>query len=169
MKKIINSTVIVSLLLLYACCQGQLLNREKLKCLKSNFSWEIIGVDSSYNEFYFDDKLILLYLDGIGGVYPTIEDSSCYYDFLKDFYNSNNIHEQSNAVSKIFLKIYKSNLKIQSIKPIGSFLYHFSNNSHENYALFCSEANDRYFKFRGYSFESEESDSISEEISIPFK
>lgn len=168
MKRIFNTALIVSLFL-SVCCQRKLCKRDELKCLNTSFLWEIIGSDSTYYEFYFDNNMILYYEEGVGGVYPCMKDSSVYYNFLDVFFSSSNSHEQSESVGDFFITICRPRVIIKSIKPIGNFLYHFSNDPHNNYILFNNEASDRYFKYKGYNVENETPDSFFEVITIPKK
>lgn len=168
MRKI-SSSVLIILLFLCVCCHQEIFKSNELRCLNTIFLWEIIGSDSTYYEFYFDDKIILYYEEGVGGVYPCVKDSSVYYGFISDFFSSSNILEQGNAVGRIFTKVCRPNVIIKSIRPIGSFLYHYSNASYDNYILFGNEASERCLRYKGYKEENEIPDSVFDVITIPEK
>lgn len=161
---------IFSLLFIISCQRDRMyFSMNCIKCLDINYLWEIIGSDSSYYEFYFDNKQIFFFEEGIGGTRICLKDSSVYSNFLEAFCSSNSIQKQSEAVKRIFTYICDSGVDIKSIKPIGSFLYRISNDPSNNYILFSNEASDRYFKYKGYNVEDETPDSVFEVITIPEK
>ncbi|MDD2965159.1 MAG: hypothetical protein PHU33_14520 [Bacteroidales bacterium] len=166
-----NIMLIVVLVILLSCEQ----NCEKKRIsyfnhLNTKFLWQIIGADSSYHEFYFDNHQLMHHDDCNGTSLILIEDSTVYYNFLDSFFCSSDTVKQSEAVLDLFHKVCNPNIKVISIKPIGCFLYHISSNIDENYSLFSSEATKRYFKYKGYNrLDSDTMNYYYEEIILPSK
>lgn len=129
--------------------------------------WEIVSTDSIYFEFYFDEYQMFYFEHVHGAIISSIQDSVKYNNFIKRITCSNDLINQQKEVEKEFVYIYPNKIKIKSIKPIGDFIYRISNDIYENYSLFNSEANKRYFKYKYGAPLELDSTVIEEEIIIP--
>lgn len=134
--------------------------------IKTIHLWEIVSTDSIYFEFYFDEYQMFYFEHVHGAIISSVQDSIDYNNFIKRVTNSNETITQQNEVEKQFMNIYPFKIKIKSIKPIGDFIYRISNDIYENYSLFNSEANKRYFKYK-YGVPLELDSATIEEIIMP--